>query len=56
MGSHLAVERGAQAQVASAVGGGGIDIQGTQLIRSSPQSGFWTHVSQISLAAFKWPD
>lgn len=31
-----------------------IDIQSTaELSRSSPQSGFWTHVSQISPAAFK---
>lgn len=34
--------------------GQAIDIQSTdELSRSSPQSGFWTHVSQISLAAFK---
>lgn len=35
----------------------GIDIQSTDSYSGQvPHSGFWTHVSQISLAAFKRPD
>lgn len=35
----------------------GIDIQSTDSYSGqAPHTGFWTHVSQISLAAFKRPD